>query len=63
MKAQVDQDTCIGCGACTETCPAVFEMGDDDVSKVKVEVVPAGAENDCRQAVDGCPVEAISIEE
>lgn len=62
MKANVDQDTCTGCMLCTETCPEVFEM-DDDLAKVKVEEVPAEAAASCRDARDGCPVDAISIAE
>jgi len=62
MKATVDADTCTGCELCVETCPEVFEMGDDGVAVVKCDEVPADAENTCQEAIDGCPVEAISIE-
>ena len=61
MRAVVDEDACVGCGLCAETCPDVFEM-EDDVAKVRVEEVPADAEESCRQAADGCPVDAISLE-
>lgn len=61
MKAIVDQDKCTGCGVCVDTCPDVFEM-DQATAKVKVDVVPPAAEASCREATDGCPVEAISIQ-
>lgn len=63
MKASVDQETCVGCGLCVDICPVVFEMGDDDLAKVLGDLVPAGAEEACRDAAESCPVEAISVEE
>ena len=62
MKAIVDRDTCTGCGLCCDTCPEVFQM-DNDVAKVLVATVPASAADTCREAAEGCPVEAIAIEE
>ncbi|MCF7854009.1 MAG: ferredoxin [Candidatus Pacebacteria bacterium] len=63
MKARVDQDACIGCGLCPDICPEVFEMTDDDVARVIVEVVPPDAEDQAKEAADACPVDAIDIEE
>lgn len=62
MKAKVDPDICTGCGLCPDICPQVFEM-DGDIAKAKGDTVPADAEDACREAAEGCPVEAISIEE
>jgi len=62
MKVIVDADLCTACELCTETCPEVFEMG-DDVAIVKVDTVPPEAEEAARQAADDCPAEAIIIEE
>ncbi|MDD5704593.1 MAG: ferredoxin [Kiritimatiellae bacterium] len=62
MRAIVDQDTCTGCGLCTDCCPEVFEM-DGATARVKTDPVPAGSEAACREALVGCPVDAISIEE
>ena len=62
MKAKVDQDSCTGCGLCSDTCPEVFQV-EDDIAKVIVEKVPDSAVATCREAADDCPVEAISLEE
>ena len=61
MKAKIDKDLCTGCGLCPDTCPEVFKM-DGDKAKVIVDVVPLKSEKTCKEAVDSCPVEAISIE-
>ena len=61
MKVKVDEETCIGCGVCSETCPEVFELNDDK-ARVKVGEVPKDAEGTCQEAADNCPVEAIQIE-
>jgi len=62
MRVVVDEETCIGCGLCAETCPEVFEMNDDK-AKVKVGEVPKNVAESCREAVENCPVEAIQMEE
>ena len=60
MKATVDPDLCIGCSVCEQICDAVFEMK-GDVAVVKVDPVPADAEDYCDAAADACPVDAIAI--
>ena len=61
MRATVDKSLCVGCGLCPDICPAVFEM-DGDQAVAKVDKVPAGAEDVCRDAAQQCPVEAIKID-
>lgn len=62
MKVTVDQDLCIGCGACIDTCPEVFDWNDDGMAQVIVDEVPEDLEELARQALDDCPVEAIKEE-
>ncbi len=61
MKASVNKDACIACGACTITCPAVFEMGEDG-AVAKVSEVPEDAKDTAIEAKEGCPTGAISVE-
>ncbi len=63
MKAKVDPDLCSGCGLCEGVCPDVFEMNDEAVARVKMEVIPSEAEESCRDAAEQCPCEAIIIDE
>jgi ferredoxin len=51
----VNTETCIGCGSCEVTCPKGFEMKDDNKAHVK------DANAECiKEAIDVCPVDAIS---
>ena len=62
MKAQVNEELCVGCGLCANDCPDVFEM-ENDKAKVKANPVPESSLDCCNQAKQDCPVEAIIIEE
>ena len=57
MKLRIE-DSCTACGLCVDTCPEVFEMG-DEIAEVIVDNVPPELEETAQQAVDECPVEAI----
>jgi len=63
MKPKVNQETCIGCGACASLCPEIFKMGDDNKAHV-IEGVDYEKQKDCiDEAINNCPVGAISWED
>ena len=57
-KIVVDQEKCIGCGACAATCPGSFKLENGKAHPVKAEVEEISCEN---EAQIGCPVNAISV--
>ena len=61
MKVKVDPELCTACGLCEDTCPEVFEMG-DEVAEVIADPVPADKEDDVIEAEESCPTEAITHE-
>lgn len=56
-KIVVDQDLCIGCGACVDS--GYFDMVAD---KSQPRAYNEADADKIQEAVDGCPVGAISIE-
>jgi ferredoxin len=60
MRVRIE-DTCTACEQCVETCPEVFQMG-DQIAEVAVDEVPAEYEDTVQQAADECPVEAIIVD-
>lgn len=63
MKAIVDEDLCIGCGLCAEICPEVFEMSDDMIAKVIVDIISEELQESAKDATESCPVDAIRLED
>lgn len=62
MKVYVDQDTCIGCGLCCGVCDSVFRLNDDGKSEAFQDVTESN-KNEAQDAIDSCPVSAISWED
>ncbi len=61
MKAKVDRDLCIGSAMCIATAPEVFELDDEGLSYVADP--DAGDDDLLRDAAEGCPVQAIILED
>lgn len=62
MKAFVDKNICIGCGACVGICPEVFEMDNDGLAVAIDTEISAELEESAVEAQEGCPVSAITVE-
>lgn len=65
-KVIVDKNKCIGCGACVGLVDQVFEFGDDGLAQVKQDVDFENMNKDLidevKDAIEGCPTEAIKEE-
>ncbi len=56
------QDTCTACGLCCDTCPEVFDMG-DDIAEVLTDEISEELKSTFQQAAEECPVAAIMIDD
>lgn len=63
--ANVNKDVCIGCGACTQIAEEVFTFGEDGLAEVKedVKVIKEEDLESSLDAMESCPVGAISVED
>ncbi len=61
MKVVVDRTLCEGNARCMEAAPSVFEVGDDDKSRVRLAQPPESLRERIKLAVRLCPRQAISI--
>jgi ferredoxin len=60
MRPVVDEELCIGCGNCSEICPAVFHLKDE--KSVVIDEEACDFAECCEAAAENCPVEAITLE-
>ena len=59
MKIKVNQDACIGCGACAGIAEDLFEINGDGISQAKVDTVPEDKKEQAQEAITSCPTGAI----
>lgn len=61
MIVRVDKDKCIGCGACVNIVPEVFEFTDEGLALVKTDEYNETKKDDILDAAESCPTEAINV--
>ena len=63
MKVVVDLKLCEGNMRCQEAAPEVFQVGDDDKSRVLMDNPPERMREKIKLAARLCPRQAITIED
>lgn len=63
MRVKIDTSLCEGHAKCMDATEVVFDVRDDDLSHVLVDVVPTEEEANVIRAVRMCPRAAISVED
>ena len=56
-------EECIGCRACVDVADANFDINDDNIAFLKKQPTNTDEEIKCNDAMEVCPVNAISVEE
>jgi ferredoxin len=59
MRVEVSPDLCEAHGKCEAAAPEVFELGEDDLSHVRIDDVPADLKEKVDRAIRLCPRQAI----
>ncbi len=67
-KVKVNQDLCIGCGACQAIVDSIFQIGENGLAETKEETntmdtMEEELKSEVMDALEGCPTSAIYIEE
>ncbi len=59
MTVDIDNESCIECGACADLCPEIFEM-DERTGKARVIVFETERTECIDEAISICPAECIN---
>jgi len=63
MQPVINEEQCIGCGACAGTCPEVFRLKPEGKAEVINGVNYDDYKEKIQTAVSSCPTQAISTKE
>ncbi len=63
MKGYRVSEKCIGCKVCVLVASENFDLNDNNIAYLKKQPQTTDEEAECNQAMEVCPVEAISTKE
>jgi ferredoxin len=61
VRSEIDRDACEANGVCVEFVPEALVLGDDDVLRLRLTVLPAELEQRARAAARSCPRQALRV--
>jgi ferredoxin len=61
VRLEIDRDACEANGVCVAFVPEALELGDDDVLRRRLTVLPAELEPRAREAARACPRRALQV--
>jgi len=62
-KITINQETCIGCGACVAVAPELFELNENGKAQAKkTEDLNEEETTKAKEGAATCPVQAIKVE-
>lgn len=61
LRIEIDSNACEANGLCVEFLPEALELGDDDVLRLRLAVLPAALEQRAREAAQSCPRQALRV--
>lgn len=59
-QVEIDLDNCIGCQACVDLCPSVFQMDSSETHALVMRSDLGGQEECVQKAIDDCPVHCLA---
>lgn len=62
-QVEIDIEDCIGCQACVDLCPQVFQMDSAEAHALVMRSDFTGQEDCVAEAIDNCPVHCMHWQE
>lgn len=61
LRVIARRSACCGYGVCAEICPEIYQLDDNGIVSLVVDIVPPGLEEKAREAAAACPQNALEV--